>query len=217
MGLPARFTAPFTTFLNPLSFVLLLLFAIVSLFYRGATASSSFFISSRVTKRNYSHRKKRKLNADRINREEEKKKRSTEERHSEKSAGGVLRSTSMRFHFHATKIVESQFMTVLVAFQDKSSHDVRFPEEDAGYLRQLRAIWPTDLHAASWDTSNATDLYLCPAYARMAGTRSPGHGVTGELVRENLPPRCRELVACSQTRSRDKLVHELARIGGGGY
>lgn len=141
MGLPARFTAPFTTFLNPLSFVLLLLFAIVSLFYRGATASSSFFISSRVTKRNYSHRKKRKLNADRINREEEeKKKRSTEERHSEKSAGGVLRSTSMRFHFHATKIVESQFMTVLVAFQDKSSHDVRFPEEDAGYLRQLRAI-----------------------------------------------------------------------------
>lgn len=73
MGLPARFTAPFTTFLNPLSFVLLLLFAIVSLFYRGATASSSFFISSRVTKRNYSHRKKRKLNADRINREEEKK------------------------------------------------------------------------------------------------------------------------------------------------
>lgn len=216
MGLPARFTAPFTKFLNPLSFVLLLLFAIVSLSYRGATTSSSFFLSPRVTKRNYSHRKKRTLNADRINREEEKN-RSTEERRSEKSAGGVLRSTSMRFHFHATKIVESQFVTVLAAFQDESSHDVRFPEEDAGCLRQLRAIWPTDLHAASWDTSNATDLCLCPAYARMAGTRSPGHGVTGELVRENLPPRCRELVACSQTRSRDKLVHELARIGGGGY
>lgn len=38
-----------------------------------------------------------------------------------------------------------------------------------------------------------------------------GQGVTGELERENLPPRCRELVACSQTRSRDKVVHELAR------
>lgn len=123
----------------------------------------------------------------------------------------------MRFHFHATKILELRFMTVLAAFQDESSHDVRFPEEDAGCLRQLPAIWPTDLHAASSDTSNATDLCLCPAYARMAGTRSPGHGVTGELVRENLPPRCRELVACSQTRSWDKLVHELARIGGGGY
>lgn len=87
MGLPARFTAPFTKFLNPLSFVLLLLFAIVSLFYRKVTASSSFFLSPRVTKRNYSHRKKRTLKADRINRKEEKN-RSTEGRRSEKSAGG---------------------------------------------------------------------------------------------------------------------------------
>lgn len=54
-------------------------------------------------------------------------------------------------------------------------------------------------------------ISLNRALSRLRWHEVAGHGVTGEPEEENLPPRCRELVACSQTRSRDKLVHELAR------
>lgn len=120
-----------------------------------------------------------------------------------KSPQGV---STAHIHFHASEIDESRFTTLPDASRDESPRG--FPKEDAG-VSPLRAIFPTDLHVPSWDTS-MRPISLNRALSRLRWHEVAGHGVTGEPEGENLPSRCRELVACSQTRSRDKLVHELA-------
>lgn len=110
-------------------------------------------------------------------------------------------------YFHAKEIDELRFTTLPDASRNESPRE--FPKEDAG-VSPLWVIFPTDLHVPSWDTS-MRPISFNQALSRLRWHEVAGHEVTGEPEGENLPPRCRELVACSQTRFRDKFVHELAK------
>ena len=193
MGLAVRFTAPFATFLNPLSLVFVS-FPSPSIPPLSPPSHSFFFRSlQNETTRAVGE------TVDRINREEERKERrkkrewerererrdrkedeSTENSWSESenwSAGGVLRSKRPRVWCvsAATKIGESRFTAIpAAAFQDESLSRRRAipwrgyagvcPRSATSYLPDRSA------RSASWDTSNAgRSLSPCPRRLRSNG------------------------------------------------
>ena len=197
MGLAVRFTAPFATFLNPLSLVFVsfpspsippLSPPSHSFFFRSLQNETTRAVGETVDRINREEERKerrKKREREREREREEKGKKTKVQRTLGRKAKTGPRGVSFARNVHGCGAFPRRRKSVshdlrrylLPLFKTNPSHDVaRFPEEDTPecVLGRLRAICPTDLHALRAEirpTRADLSLRVPGVYARMAGTR----------------------------------------------
>lgn len=203
MGLPSRFTAPFTRFLSSFSLARPAFLTLVPRLF--------LFFPNVQKRRQYQERKRG--NAE------------------ERRAAPKSRPARSIFISHARLHTKSGWITIYDGTVRFPGHSLDFTgAQVAEKTLVVRPICSADLHSGSWDMSahartrkrereNSLSLFCAPWYAasrwekkRVTERRRTAPEMDeGTTESENLPPRCRELVACSHGRFRDKIVYELAR------